>query len=301
MRDLSEAFNISLSPNCLFELETLADLVAHVMSEMGADAVASSETLPTSDVSRGAILSQAASARIHVPAVDATAVMATLREVATKYLTKPDTVLDDASELESLGLDSIDGMEFVRDLSEAFDISLSPNIMFEMETLADLTAHVMSDVCSKLTQNVEVQQELPRQQPALLSPVQNRRNEDVDHDRSMMAMKMERRISFRSDPCCGLYQFGFSLLSGSVLFAYMILPACAIVLVVEHLFSLYDGPALIAAYVAVPMIILAWNVSLLFSGSLLRWVVVGRELEGQRVNGVVYGLTSNIGSVNNTG
>ena len=122
VRDLSEAFNISLSPNCLFELETLADLVAHVMSEMGADAVASSETLPTSDVSRGAILSQAASARIHVPAVDATAVMATMKEVARGHI-KAETVLDPTSELDSLGLDSIDGM--VRQLVLCVSLSLA--------------------------------------------------------------------------------------------------------------------------------------------------------------------------------
>eukprot|EP01050_Picozoa_sp_SAG11_P005143 SAG11_NODE_351_length_10384_cov_4.708896_2_plen_2566_part_01 len=81
------------------------------------------------------------------PTNPSAAILACIKETARKFL-KTDIALEDTAEIEALGLDSIDGMEFVRDLSDAFGISLSPNVIFEVETLIDLKNQVIHEIGS---------------------------------------------------------------------------------------------------------------------------------------------------------
>eukprot|EP01052_Picozoa_sp_SAG31_P013040 SAG31_NODE_775_length_12190_cov_5.764866_3_plen_3681_part_01 len=113
VKDLSEIFAVNLSPNVMFAAQTVSDLRAHVIDEMGVSLGLSvgSSTRNSGSSQQLGLESSAAS-----PAMDPERLMGSLKTTLLKY-TKSEAVLDEDTDLDTLGLDSIDSMQFVKDLS----------------------------------------------------------------------------------------------------------------------------------------------------------------------------------------
>lgn len=81
------------------------------------------------------------------PAVDSNSVLTKLIQVAKEgQHVDAGTFLDNTTDLETLGLDSISGIEFVREINQQFGVSLNQSVMFELGSLGELRDRVVEQM-----------------------------------------------------------------------------------------------------------------------------------------------------------
>ncbi|WP_328877600.1 SDR family NAD(P)-dependent oxidoreductase [Streptomyces sp. NBC_00299] len=129
---LEERLSVELSPTVMFEHRTIAELAAWLEPLLPAGAVATAPAVPP-PAAPVAVLAPAA-----VPVVDS--VSAVVRELVGSRLGVSADAVDVGLGYYELGLGSADLLSLVSALEERLSVELSPTVMFEHRTIAELAA-----------------------------------------------------------------------------------------------------------------------------------------------------------------
>ncbi|MBQ1098887.1 SDR family NAD(P)-dependent oxidoreductase [Streptomyces sp. b94] len=137
--ELEGRLSVELSPTVMFEYRTIAELAAWLESQVPAGTVAAAQT----------VVPVPAPAPTPVPAapvVESVSVLAVLRELVGSRLGVPVDAVDVGLGYYELGLESADLLALVGELESRLSVELSPTVMFEYRTIAELAAWLESQV-----------------------------------------------------------------------------------------------------------------------------------------------------------
>ncbi|MGW2808361.1 SDR family NAD(P)-dependent oxidoreductase [Streptomyces sp. NPDC001450] len=123
--DLEDRLSVSLSPTVMFEHKTVADLAAWLETQSGAFPAGGAGAVP---VAAGRDL------------------VGVVRDLVAARLEVPSAQVDVGVGYYELGLASADLLSLVADLEDRLSVSLSPTVMFEHKTVADLAAWLETQV-----------------------------------------------------------------------------------------------------------------------------------------------------------
>ncbi|MFH9922213.1 SDR family NAD(P)-dependent oxidoreductase [Streptomyces bobili] len=122
--ELEGRLSVELSPTVMFEYRTIAELAAWLEPQLPAGGVAAAPSVPAPAV----------------PVVDSVAVSGVLRELVGARLGVSADVVDVGLGYYELGLGSADLLGLVGELEGRLSVELSPTVMFEYRTIAELAA-----------------------------------------------------------------------------------------------------------------------------------------------------------------
>ncbi|MFJ4269252.1 SDR family NAD(P)-dependent oxidoreductase [Streptomyces coelicoflavus] len=131
--ELEGRLSVELSPTVMFEYRTIAELAAWLEPQVPAGVLAAAPAAQ-------APVAQAPVARAAAPVVGSVSVAAVLRELVGSRLGVPVDSVDAGLGYYELGLGSADLLALVGELEGRLSVELSPTVMFEYRTIAELAA-----------------------------------------------------------------------------------------------------------------------------------------------------------------
>ncbi|MFG2630359.1 SDR family NAD(P)-dependent oxidoreductase [Streptomyces sp. NPDC048473] len=161
--ELEGRLSVELSPTVMFEHGTIAELAAWLEPQLSAGAVAEVPAVPA-PAAPAAVLGPAAA-----PVVDSLPVSAVLRELVGSRLGVSVDAVDVRLGYYELGLGSADLLALVGELEGRLSVELSPTVMFEHGTIAELAAWLEPQLSAGAVAEVPA---VPAQAPAAEAPAE---------------------------------------------------------------------------------------------------------------------------------